>query len=405
MVGDFERIEYLQSDSVFRVWPSEYSNACVVFVHGFLGNALSTWGNLPTLLQGSAFARNKDIICYSYKTGLLSFRGRETSACIDNLVAFCETFLSKYNRVYFVTHSLGSVITLGSIPVLFEANTIWSRRIRGVIVLAPALWGSKIADGCAIVQNIAWRTILGMRFVSLSKLILELRSSSKILRDIRERWISYRTKVGTNCTIISGTLDNIVSRNLDDVKAMGLRSLSAEASHRSISKTKTLSDALYVTILDALYRFDGGNYSDRRQLILQTVYDSKKEDWEYDDEMAEFVYLPNFDIRINCNGDDSLAGKFREPWTDRFPDQKARREVVNIKYKGLTIKKSTMVATDGFRYLLPIPLSAADLRISRRQYNLAKIMEDRGFYRNLDQGLGLAGFRVDDSLPDDTGGL
>jgi len=401
MVVDFERIEYLQSDSVFRVWPSEYSNACVVFVHGFLGNALSTWGNLPTLLQGSAFARNKDIICYSYKTGLLSFRGRETSACIDNLVAFCETFLSKYNRVYFVTHSLGSVITLGSIPVLFETNTKWSRRIRGVIVLAPALWGSKVADGCAIVQNIAWRTILGMRFVSLSKLILELRSSSRILRDIRERWISYRTKVGTNCTIISGTLDNIVSRNLDDVKAMGLRSLSAGASHRSISKTKTLSDALYVTILDALYRFDGGNYSDRRQLILQTVYDSKKEDWEYDDEMAEFVYLPNFDTRIRM----VESQHFTEPWSERFADPVAHMEHFIITYKGLTIKKFSMVAVDGHRYIIPLPVSRDDLRISSRQYNLAKIMESRGMYDNLELGLGMAHITVDSDLPDNSGDL
>ncbi len=396
MIGDFERTEHKMDNAVFYSWPAEYANACVVFVHGLGGHPKKTWKNLPTFLMGSAFARNKDIVSYSYETSILSARGANTEACIDNFVTFAETFLSRYERVYFVTHSLGSVIAIGSIPILAQRNPVWSRKIRGIILLAPALWGSN------------WAALVTLIKLPPSRLVYELRPNSEKLKSIRKTWSSFNSTAKINSAFVYGTRDSVVNRNKDEMHIMGVQPLSAETNHIKISKVTTLSDSLYVTILNALYRFDGGNYRDRRQYILQTVYDSKKEDWEYDDELAEFVYLPDFDIRINKIADDS----FFEKWLTIFPahshatiSNPAKSEDFNITYKRLRIHTFTMIAVDGHRYLFPMPKGPNDLRITRRQYCVAKIMESRGMYRNLDQGLEIAGFTVDDNLGEGAGGF
>ncbi len=408
MIGDYERTEYRMDNSIFYSWPDEYANACVVFIHGLAGHPEKTWKNLPTFLMGSAFARNKDIVSYSYKTSILSARGANTEACIDNFVTFAETFLSRYERVYFITHSLGSVITIGSIPILAQRDSIWSRKIRGIILLAPALWGSNWADWATLIKLPLFLPHGVIDFLPLSKLIYELRPSSTKLKSIRETWSSFNSTAQINSAFIHGTRDTVVAPNRSELQIMGVQPLSAETNHTKISKVATLSDSLYVMILNTLYSFDGGNYRDRRQYILQTVYDSKKEDWEYDDELAEFVYLPDFDIRINKIADDT----FFEKWLTIFPAHShasipnpAKLEDFNITYKRLRIHTFSMIAVDGHRYLFPMPKGPNDLRITRRQYCVAKIMESRGMYRNLDQGLEIAGFTIDDSLEEGAGGF
>jgi hypothetical protein len=379
MYENYEREEYEIEGTVFRNWPNGYANAAIVFVHGLSGDPITTWGKLPELLMGTAFCRNKDIISYSYKSNKFLLTKRNYHILHEELMTFSETILNKYHRLYFITHSLGSVLTLGLIPSLSEKNEIWAKKIRGIILLAPALWGSPFA------------------YFTFSKLARQLKPKSKMLYDIKNKWRAYCLTNNFNGIIIFGTNDRIILTKKDELDSLRLIPKSVSRSHIDIPKITNLNNLLYRTIINSLYQFDNANYYDSRNYILQVVFDSNKNEWKYDDALSELIYLPNFEIRIEMLGD---LGEFHEPWTDRYPDHNSHHFEYQITYKGLRIHKFSIVHTDGYRYAIPLParFGVDDFRISRNQYNLGFIIEQMGAYNDFQRGLDISGIKIDNNL-------
>jgi len=76
---------------------------------------------------------------------------------------------------------------------------------------------------------------------------------------------------------------------------------------------------------------------------------------------------------------------FNEPWVRKYPDKKATREIVHIKYGDAVVKEMTFVLTDGTRYFIPLPKSISNLTITEFQYRVGRVLNraydfDRGLH-------------------------
>lgn len=84
----------------------------ILFVHGFRGDADQTWQRFPDLLlhEGQGFAQDYEIASFGYRTGILGNWER-----LETLTGRLRTFIlaqsADHQNIYFITHSLGGLLT------------------------------------------------------------------------------------------------------------------------------------------------------------------------------------------------------------------------------------------------------------------------------------------------------
>lgn len=266
-------------------------------------NWAGQWGNLPMLIMGTAFARNKDVLSYSYESSSLKPTSKPIQELTDEYVTFLESLASRYHAIYFITHSLGSVLTLSALTELFNKSDIWDRKIRGHILLAPALWGSYLG------------------WVSPSKTSRELKYKSSKLDAIRKKWASLAKSKSCKSFVLFGSEDKVIEKNTNDLTSMNIRSKSVAKNHVSIPKSTSIDELTFRSIVDCMYEISGSSPYDSRNYIRSIVAESEKNDWEYDDHLAEFVFMPDHKLRILQFNSRGEPRDFNEPWVKKFSDQ------------------------------------------------------------------------------------
>lgn len=376
MYENFEREKLILDSAVCYKWGESETNSCILFVHGLGGDAEGTWKNLPNLIMGTAYARHCDLIAYSYKTRVFMFGSPDIDSLTNDFITFCETLIERYERVYFISHSLGSVLAINSIPKLIKINQHWINKLRGHILLAPAIWGS----------TFGW--------FSLSSTARELVQGSKTLKMVRDKWAKFSLNCPITSFVIFGSKDRVIKKNIHELRRLNIIPKSTSKNHVSISKINSINEVTYRTIMNCLYELDDSDHHDSRNYIKRMVLDSLKSDWEYDDHLSEFTYVPNFKIKIVEFTQRGEGRSFVESWVEKFSDPNGMMHNYAIYYINQRIYDFSMIFCDGYRYLIPLPDSVKNLVITKEQYALGKIMEKAGMYNNLDKGLSLAGIRV-----------
>ena len=83
----------------------------IVFVHGFIGNYVSTWGKPKLLLEDPRFNRNYDFVFYGFKTALFGDVPAfdEEAAKLDRTLTHLE---QDYRSITIVTHSKGGLLAM-----------------------------------------------------------------------------------------------------------------------------------------------------------------------------------------------------------------------------------------------------------------------------------------------------
>jgi pimeloyl-ACP methyl ester carboxylesterase len=83
----------------------------IVFVHGFIGDYVNTWGKPKVLLNDPRFNRNYDFIFYGFKTALYGDVPAfdEEAAKLDRLLTHLE---EDYKSATLVTHSKGGLLAM-----------------------------------------------------------------------------------------------------------------------------------------------------------------------------------------------------------------------------------------------------------------------------------------------------
>jgi pimeloyl-ACP methyl ester carboxylesterase len=83
----------------------------IVFVHGFIGDYVNTWGKPKVLLDDPRFNRNYDFVFYGFKTALYGDvpAFEEEAARLDRLLTHLE---EDYKSITIVTHSKGGLLAM-----------------------------------------------------------------------------------------------------------------------------------------------------------------------------------------------------------------------------------------------------------------------------------------------------
>ena len=86
----------------------------IVFIHGFIGDYVDTWGKPSALLDDPRFNRNYDFVFYGFKTALYGDVPAfdEEAAKLDSLLTRLE---ENYKSITLVTHSKGGLLAMRAI--------------------------------------------------------------------------------------------------------------------------------------------------------------------------------------------------------------------------------------------------------------------------------------------------
>jgi hypothetical protein len=126
--------------------------------------------------------------------------------------------------------------------------------------------------------------------------------------------------------------------------------------------------------------------------FIDTIVNSSPGDWEYDDELGKYIYLP--DIRLTIVIERPVEGRrFEENWVTVYADHSAWVHTHHLRFCGDTIELFDAVAVDGFRMVIPYP-NIDDLTISRKQYRIGSILNGHNTGYDYDNYLERAGITV-----------
>jgi pimeloyl-ACP methyl ester carboxylesterase len=126
----------------------------IVFVHGFGGDAISTWNHFPSLIVFEDRCRKADIIFYGYDTfkgqagdhaaELYHFLVAAQKPLTNNILPGGQRLPERsYLRILLVAHSLGAVLVRQAQLLAHIAKDPWVK-ISELALFAPAHHGAKI---------------------------------------------------------------------------------------------------------------------------------------------------------------------------------------------------------------------------------------------------------------------
>jgi pimeloyl-ACP methyl ester carboxylesterase len=184
------------------IWSREHARNAVLFVHGFRGDALRTWGNFPDLLIEEPSSRTFDFVFYGYDAF-----SSELNACAVDFAKFLKTLIlnpaeisnttvpsqaarradHKYTTIYLVGHSLGAVVMRLALLQLREVIKSDLNRVR-MILFAPAHCGAYLAKLLSeTLSPIPILNLAGSLLRFSSPLIDQLMPGSDELKDLKSQ--------------------------------------------------------------------------------------------------------------------------------------------------------------------------------------------------------------------------
>jgi pimeloyl-ACP methyl ester carboxylesterase len=109
----------------------------IVFVHGFVGDYVNTWGKTKILLDDPRFNRNYDFVFYGFKTALFGDVPAfdEEAARLDRTLSHLE---QDYKSITIVTHSKGGLLAMRTLlNRAHEFPTKQPYKIHRIVMFTP----------------------------------------------------------------------------------------------------------------------------------------------------------------------------------------------------------------------------------------------------------------------------
>ncbi|MBI5430657.1 MAG: hypothetical protein HY938_09415 [Nitrosomonadales bacterium] len=189
----------------YVMWSIEPATTVIFFVHGFMGSAMSTWREFDSLAPYDPTYEKMDLVFLGYNSVkeqtnisadriLMSCHNliQDPSGCINSTVDFDRFKRSKehqYQKVVFVAHSLGAIITRQLLLVAEQRNYPWLDNVR-MVLFAPAHNGA--TDVSKLPGSIA--NLLGplspvfSNFISWkAQTLSEIKENSATLKSLEKR--------------------------------------------------------------------------------------------------------------------------------------------------------------------------------------------------------------------------
>jgi pimeloyl-ACP methyl ester carboxylesterase len=180
------------------------AKSCVLFVHGFNGDALDTWRGFDTLALQREELKETDLVFFGYD-GLRSNALASSSflfELIDDLMSGgsvlrrVKASAPKYDRCVIAAHSLGAVVTRWVLLRAYQQKCPWLDKVR-YLLFAPAHCGGIVVDSVTeLLGATAITKFLGGVTKAKLPLLNELAPGSVILKALEEQT---RAAVAAGC--------------------------------------------------------------------------------------------------------------------------------------------------------------------------------------------------------------
>jgi pimeloyl-ACP methyl ester carboxylesterase len=217
----------VSSDSEAR-WARGQAKTLVVFVHGFGGQAVSTWGDFADLaMEHSAYAQS-DLVFLGYESRArpATFSRNVLYWALKALVEQTNLLLNRaglpsrqsdfaYERIILVGHSLGGALVRDVAMKAKAENEAWADKI-GLALFAPAHLGAQII-------GLAQASVGFLRFGPIESLLIrlypvlaDLKPDSPYLQALLERAKTIGAGHGTTQALFVAHADDDWVVNRDD---------------------------------------------------------------------------------------------------------------------------------------------------------------------------------------------
>lgn len=129
----------------------------IIFIHGFRGSALKSWGEIAPVIEYPIFVKS-DIILFDYDS-----KYRQVQRLAKDLVHLLRAYTdgdkardTPYKEIVLVSHSLGSLVARIALNDIFrKENPDWLDKIR-LLLFAPAHLGANTRELLRLTGNIPW---------------------------------------------------------------------------------------------------------------------------------------------------------------------------------------------------------------------------------------------------------
>ena len=185
----------------FRI--EEENDSVVLFLHGFTGNPIETFENIPELLLSEEEMDGYDVISVAYDSNLIpDFAAGFWAADpdINNVSEYFKTILEtrfvNYKRICIVAHSMGGLVAQKTILKLAQEDF---NKITHLVLLGTPSGGLKIANN--------WLAR------KLKRQIRDLGSENEFIVNLREQWTQkFNDEYPFSFKAVAGLSDEFIPR-------------------------------------------------------------------------------------------------------------------------------------------------------------------------------------------------
>jgi pimeloyl-ACP methyl ester carboxylesterase len=194
-----------------------FSRACdgqvIVFVHGFMGDKLTTWDKMHELLLLEKSVAKSDVVFYGYSSVQPQARAsagvlRDFLASLAPMSASMAARLpperrrlahTDYRKILVVAHSLGGAIARRAILDGHREGDFWAQKTR-LLLFAPAHCGAQLAELkkelAKTAKLVSWLSIL---LTPASQAVLDLERDSDFITELRTETAAELAKGSADC--------------------------------------------------------------------------------------------------------------------------------------------------------------------------------------------------------------
>jgi len=250
------------------------ADTVIVFVHGIMGDVVSTWTSTnsnaywPTLLAKDPAFDGADIYVHSYSTGFWATLSIDELA--ENMRAdFVANGVSDYKKIIFISHSMGGLVTRA---YLLKNKDVAARTLFAYFFSTPTT-GAQIASL--------------LQYISSSPQIAKMKpmNAEEYLADLYRQWLAARFQFPSYCAYEKRPTSGILIVSMASAAALCTRALDPiDTDHIDIVKPDNQNSMSYV-VFKAAYA-DAKIPELNAQLFLAASHRLRSE-------LGELVRFPN----------------------------------------------------------------------------------------------------------------
>lgn len=190
-------------------WTRKVAKICVVYVHGYGGRAVATWGEFPDIAMERPEFADVDLVFLGYESrsrtasfsaGVLyqaiSLLAEETSAVLKRVGGPDRPDDFAYEKIILVGHSLGGALVRDVAMNAKEAGKPWADKI-SLALFAPAHLGANVIELFEL--SFGFLKYLGpLNAIALVKspVLADLKKDSKFIKSLIDRAV----RIGPHAT-------------------------------------------------------------------------------------------------------------------------------------------------------------------------------------------------------------